>query len=132
MATQRFAVNVKKWAGKTGLDAKQVVRAATLEVYTRVIQKSPVDTGRFRGNWQVDQRGFDWDKQDKTGSVTIQTVTADVMKSEVGGVTSLINNLPYAERLEYGYSGQAPEGMVRITAKEFEEAVNAAAAKVKK
>lgn len=132
MATQRFAVNVRKWAERTGLDAKQVVRAATLEVFTRVIQKSPVDTGRFRGNWQVDHRGFDWDKQDKTGSVTIQTVAADVMKSEVGGVTSLINNLPYAERLEYGYSGQAPEGMVRITAKEFEEAVNAAAAKVKK
>jgi hypothetical protein len=28
-------------------------------------------------------------------------------------VVWFVNNLPYAERIEYGYSKQAPEGMVR-------------------
>ena len=125
----KFAVNVRQWAEKTGLKTEQVVRAATLEIFSRVILKSPVDTGRFRGNWQVDRRGFDWEKNDKTGSVTIEKVTADVMASEVGGVTSLINNLPYAERLEFGHSKQAPEGMVRLTAKEFVAVVEEAASK---
>jgi hypothetical protein len=36
-----------------------------------------------------------------------------------GGVHYLQNNLPYAWRLETGYSKQAPAGIVGITALEF-------------
>ena len=132
MASTKFAINVRKWAEVAELSLEQTVRAATLEVFGSVIRKSPVDTGRFKGNWQIDQRGFQYDKFDKDGQATLDLITAKVSKSEVGGIVSLINSLPYAERLEFGYSGQAPQGMVRLTAMEFEAAAKTAAAKARK
>lgn len=133
MATTKFAINVRKWAQVVAkFNLEQTVRGATLEVFGSVVRKSPVDTGRFKGNWQIDQRGFQYDKFDKDGQATLDLITAKVSQSEVGGIVSLINSLPYAERLEFGYSDQAPQGMVRLTAMEFEEATKSAAAKVRK
>jgi hypothetical protein len=43
-------------------------------------------------------------------------------------VIYLTNALPYARRLEYGWSKQAPSGMVRISAMRFAEAVRKAIA----
>lgn len=129
MATTKFSVNVRKWAETAQLSAEQATRAATLEMFTGVVRKSPVDTGRFRANWQIDQRGFNYEKFDPSGQEKIVEITEKVMASEVGGVISLINNLPYAERLEFGHSKQAPEGMVRLTAMEFTEAAEEAARK---
>jgi hypothetical protein len=37
-----------------------------------------------------------------------------------GEIIYLTNSLPYARRLEYGWSKQAPAGMVRITVANFE------------
>lgn len=132
MASTKFAINVRKWAEVAELSLEQTVRAATLEVFGSVIRKSPVDTGRFKGNWQIDQRGFDYEKFDPSGEKTLALITTKVSQSEVGGIVSLINSLPYAERLEFGYSGQAPQGMVRLTAMEFEAAAKTAAAKARK
>lgn len=132
MASTKFAINVRKWAEVAELSLEQTVRAATLEVFGSVIRKSPVDTGRFKGNWQIDQRGFDYEKFDPSGEKTLSLITTKVSQSEVGGIVSLINSLPYAERLEFGYSGQAPQGMVRLTAMEFEAAAKTAAAKARK
>lgn len=145
MATTKFSVNVRKWAETAQLSAEQATRAATLEMFTGVVRKSPVDKGTFRGNWQVDQRGFSYDKTDPSGQKTIVEITEKVMASRVGGIISLINNLPYSEVLEVGgypgvgpktvagpggiYSKQAPQGMVRLTAMEFTEAAEEAARK---
>lgn len=114
----KFAVDVRKWAETTGQTLEQTVKAVEMEMFSRIILRSPVDTGRFRGNWFVDQR-LEADLTDKTGAVTIDKMQAAVMASEIGGVTSFINSLPYSERLEFGYSKQAPEGMLRLTAAEF-------------
>jgi hypothetical protein len=41
----------------------------------------------------------------------------------------ITNNLPYAERLEYGWSGQAPSGMIRLSLAEFEQVLREEVAK---
>jgi hypothetical protein len=38
----------------------------------------------------------------------------------------IVNNLPYAIPLEYGHSSQAPQGMVRLAAIEFQQLVDEA------
>lgn len=38
--------------------------------------------------------------------------------SAYGNIYWLSNNLPYIERLEYGYSKQTPAGMVRLSIEE--------------
>jgi hypothetical protein len=65
---------------------------------------------------------------DPTGNATIQRFIASVKESGAAGkVHYLTNNLPYAYRLEYGWSRQAPNGMVGVTVVEFQSIVNAAA-----
>lgn len=50
-----------------------------------------------------------------------------------GGLTITISNdQPYAERVEYGWSTQAPEGMMRVSAMEWGSIVNSVSKKYKK
>lgn len=80
--------------------------------------------GRFRGNWQI---SFDTPTTDETGRID---KTGDLTKAAGNYTLSLFkvgmkaiyfcNNVPYAYPLEMGHSTQAPGGMVRITAAEFQ------------
>ena len=91
--------------------------------------------GRFRGNWQI---GFDsapegeTDRIDKSGAETLAAGGAMLaqFKAANNSVIYFVNNVPYAVRLEFGYSSQAPRGMVRITAQEFQKLFNEAAKQV--
>ena len=77
MAASKFAINVRKWAKTTGQTFEQVAVAVPIEMFSRIVMRSPVDTGRFRGNWQVDKRGPE-ETFDKEGTITIANMTAAV------------------------------------------------------
>lgn len=112
-----------------------VVRKIALEMFSRVIQKSPVDTGRFKGNWQVAIGSIPegtLQLDDKAGTAAMAKVTAAALQLEAGQVIYLVNNLEYAQALEYGHSKQAPAGMVRLTIAEFNSVVDRAAQSVPK
>lgn len=123
-----FALGIDRWCDKAEDTVETVVRRVTLAMFTEIVLRSPVDTGRFRGNWQVDTRDSRT-PTDVSGQVTITKMTGKVSRSEVGGVVSFINVMPYGPRLEAGYSGQAPQGMVRVTALNFGAVVEEEAAK---
>lgn len=124
----KFALDVRKFAVDANEALETVVKRVEIEIFSRIVFRSPVDTGRFRGNWFVDQRQVTNDV-DKSGEITVARMAEAVNASQVGGVTSYINSLPYSERLEFGYSQKAPEGVVRITAAEFGVIVEEEAAK---
>lgn len=86
----------------------------TIRWFASVVTGTPVDTGRARGNWLPSEgsaRGETTDRVDQSG----QAVIAEIKETVKGlGIYYLANNLPYIRRLEYGYSAQAPAGMVRL------------------
>lgn len=104
--------------------SKLATRKVALEVFRGVIMMTPVDTGRARANWQASigspERG-PIDETDKGGGTTVSKAV-DVVKQWdfEHGPTCLTNNLPYIERLEDGWSGQAPAGMVAVTIARFD------------
>jgi hypothetical protein len=109
---------IKKAKGNTDI----VMRKITLELFSRVILKSPVDTGRFRNNWVMATGTYSnetTEATDKSGSRAIGTVASQVNSVKMGGLIYLTNSLPYAIELERGSSKQAPQGMVRLTAMEI-------------
>lgn len=130
----RFSAKIDQWAKMSKASVSRVVRGSTMEIGSRAIDASPVDTGRFKGNWQLNERGFDENRLDPSGAQTKAKIQAAIAQSEVGAVNSLINNLPYAERLEYGHSKQAPSppGIVRAVALIWRDIVNAFAAAERK
>jgi|TARA_R110000823_G_scaffold7950_7_gene28663 hypothetical protein len=98
--------------------AENMVRATLFNLSYRIIKESPVDTGRFRGNWQASvntPKVTQLKRKDRTGTSTITAVNNVLEKFSMGQTFYLTNNLPYARRLEYGsHSKQAPNGFLRI------------------
>ena len=86
------------------------------ELFSSAIMDTPVDEGRLRGSWMATNNKpatGTTDKTDKEGSQTVNKAVAVVQSSGSDEDLYLTNNLPYAARIEYGYSDKAPEGMVR-------------------
>lgn len=89
--------------------------------------------GRFRANWTVtigSPSETTTEKVDPSGNAAITAGAAVLKKAKLGTVVYLMNNLPYAQRLEEGWSKQAPVGMVRVTVAEFLGIVNEVVATV--
>ena len=123
MSGSTFSLQVAAFAAKAKGNANQVVRKVAIDCVSSIVLKSPVDTGRFRANWNLSLGNIDEttsDATDKGGADTIANAAVSVSDSLLGQTVYITNALPYAQRLEYGYSKQAPVGMVRITVAEFQ------------
>lgn len=131
-----FASLVGQWSEDSKKKLNVAFQKISLDAFTNVILMSPVDTGRFRGNWQVGIGSIpasDVDKLyvDPSGAAILSDIQQAVLDMKFGDTIYLVNNLPYARRLEYGWSQQAPNGMVRVTVAQFQPIVNAVVAEVK-
>jgi hypothetical protein len=124
-----FSIPIAELAARVKLDLETVARKSTHDVFRAVALKSPVDTGRFRANWNVSAGAPD---QTVTASTDKTRADREVLKAlalPVGGVMYMANALPYAVRLEHGWSKQAPAGMVRLSAVEYSDYVQMAISK---
>lgn len=84
--------------------------------------------GRFRANWQFGVGSADTtttEGTDANGNATLARLKGAIDGAKIGGTWIVSNSLPYAKRLEYGWSKQAPAGMVRLTAQELPDAIRA-------
>ena len=130
----KFTLDIQAFVAKAKKNPETVMRAVSLKLFSAIIKASPVDTGRFRMNWQIsgaEERNGLIPGVDKTGATAINRVSSYVMNKVVWREFTLTNNLPYAQRLEYGWSKQAPVGMVRVNIARFQQLLNEEAAKVK-
>lgn len=93
------------------------LRKTTLGILRDVVVPTPVKTGRARGNWQITERDTtkDIDRLDKTGQTVISTESAKVKAG--ADLYYITNNLPYIERLNDGYSDQAPKKFIETAIK---------------
>lgn len=117
-----FADDINRWAQRTEEKLDLAVQKIALDLFKRVILDTPVDTGRARANWQVSigkVPNGTLDLTDKSGQATVSKATAVAAGLEAGDIIYLVNNLPYIQRLEDGYSGQAPAGMVGLAVQDF-------------
>lgn len=129
-----FALDVSKFVEKAKKNPEKVMRQVAIKLFSAIIKASPVDTGRFRMNWMASGGTPAFgvtDATDKSGNIAIGNATSFVLKATDWREFTLTNNLPYAQRLEYGWSQQAPQGMVRTNISRFQQLINDEANKVK-
>lgn len=144
-----FESDVRQFSENAKARAVRIVKSSALELFKRIVSRTPVDTGRARANWQIDlngisenagvnfqgERGEPRDKEDharrdmNAARATQEAISKGTAKVE-GGVDEhtrkicIFNNVVYIIPLEYGHSKkQAPEGMVRISVAEWPQIV---------
>jgi len=118
-----WADDLIRLSDKGGHDLHRLARAIKIELFTGVVSDTRVDTGRLRGNWQIQENHKAQgaiDRLDKTGS----GVTSEVIKkASSDGLTFFTNNLPYAKRWEN------TDGMIGRNVARLREIVRQEAAK---
>jgi hypothetical protein len=139
----KFTINPRDFVQGAIENIEEVRRRYALEIFSRVVERTPVDTGAARGNW-IPSIGSPseeiTDNKDKSGNQTLQKIKAVVEQVKGDDSLFLSNNLPYLPKLEYGgygdgpktingFSKQAPHGMAGVTVAQagqiFQEVVNA-------
>jgi hypothetical protein len=136
-----FALDLQRFAERTGRKADLAVGSVVVRVAAELDKRSPVGDatywehpapkgyvgGRFRGNWQLGVGVVPSGETgviDKTGAETQGRIIATIPEDASGKVYFLWNNVPYGQRIEDGWSRQAPQGVVGLTAVMFQGIVN--------
>ena len=126
-----FSLVFKNINDKTEQQLNRIIKKSVFDLTSAIIQGSPTDTGRFRGNWQVSFNtpiDSELSNLDKSGNATISKIDTQINSNKVPLVYWINNNLPYGNSLEYGlypknsktgktingFSVQAPMGFVRL------------------
>ena len=121
-----FAADLAKYRAEALAEAERKTRAVALQVFGAVMEATPVDEGRLRGNWMVSidtpsNATTDEDEDLRFKQPITQKekfkVNNEIEKFRLGDSIHLTNNMPYARRIEYEGQPhwQAPAGMLRVT-----------------
>lgn len=110
---------------------KDTVRVVAIECFGGVIMGTPVGNpslwqspappgytgGTARANWQLTNGAPAQGEVNAadSGNATRSAVISELPRLQFTGKYTLANNLPYIERLEDGWSTQAPQGMVKLS-----------------
>ncbi len=127
----KWSIPPVRLAGLIKEELNRAARAIALDILSRIMVLSPVDTGRFRGNWQIDIQSPAMEaleRLDRAGQATVMTEAQKLLAYRLGQTITMRNNVPYSVRLEYGWSAQAPAGMVRVTLSEAQQIADKVAA----
>ena len=141
----KWTMDISKLAEKRKVEIQKVRKNYAFALYSSIVRKTPVDTGRARANWNISVG-----KEDATTTEDTRRSPKPISQMpEPKGDESIFisNNLPYITTLEYGgypnppkkdggktingYSRQAPNGMVGVTLANNEAIFEAAVRSVK-
>lgn len=132
-----FSSQLKKFNEKTQKKAERVFRQSALTLFGNIVKQSPVGNpslwasnpppnyvgGSFRANWQVSINRPETGIIESTNTSSTSMMT-EVSKAKLGDTIYFTNNLPYALRLEQGWSTQAPSGWVKANTMQWKYIVN--------
>lgn len=131
----QFSVDMDKEIQEAEDKAEDTVKFAVLGLFRAIVLKTPVDTGHLAYNWQVSVDSPE--TIEKPGVDPEKTQVLADGQSNIGKWSLknkslwIANNVEYVEDIEYGKSKlKAPQGMVRVSLREFDSIFKGAAMKV--
>lgn len=138
-----YALDIQKFFEKADKRANAIGRKIIFDIDAALVLKTPVGNadlwqhpedkpkgyvgGRLRANWQYGVDEAPEGELYEANKGPYPDFTPIQISDEIfGHIHYLVNNLPYAQRVEDGWSTQAPSGMVNLTVIEFKPIVAAA------
>tara|TARA_B100000795_G_scaffold36505_1_gene24069 strand:- start:577 stop:960 length:384 start_codon:yes stop_codon:yes gene_type:complete len=115
-----FKLDLKNFNKKTTRITEQVFRGTVIGLFNKVVLRTPVKTGRLKKSWRPTINSPSKSSKKASPDAIVTTVS----KAKLGDSVYLVNNLPYAQKIEGGSSKQAPVGMVKVTVAEYQKIIN--------
>ena len=123
-----FEADLDKFAASLDVGVETVIKKLALDIFTGVVRKTPVDTGRARASWVIGAErplnspelnaGREFTEAEATRFAMTELIELNRLKPY--DTVFISNSLPYITALEDGSSKQAPGGMVAVTLSETE------------
>ena len=114
--------DIARFQVKVDASVKRAVELISIDLYNRIVEKTPIDTGLAKANWNLSVGTVD---TSTTNSLSIKNRAGIVGLSLTGDdILYISNHLHYIYELEHGKSGQAPAGMVLVSIPETINWVN--------
>lgn len=109
-----WSLDLEEYADKKTKLVENIKNKFVFALYNSITFRTPVDTGRARGNWNISVNNADTstNENQKTPQYTNYSQAPKTVEDQSAYIS---NGLDYIEGLEYGRSKQAPEGMVGVT-----------------
>ena len=142
-AIARFNSQFEEFSRQLDADIVLVTKLLVLQIFRGIIQRSPVDTVRFRANWGIaigapaqppshavnyegrkrkkNRRGVNSTRRSTEAQAEKYAISATNAIASVDLPIHITNNLPYAEAIENGHSEQALDGVVGPVIQEIGE-----------
>lgn len=136
-----FTLDLQRFAEKCAERADDAVGNIVVRIAAELDKRSPVGDatywknpppagyigGHFRANWQLGVGAMPMGEVpgvDRTGEKTQGQIMAEIPEAAAGKVYYIANNTEYSQRIEHGWSRQAPQGIVGLTVIMFQDIVN--------
>ena len=106
-----FKARLNRRAKQVQENSNEVIKQVAATIAQTVIFATPVDTGHARANWLAGigtEPTAEDPSEDKGGGATFGKVKAELAKRKSEQTIYISNNVPYINRLNDGYSAQAP------------------------
>jgi hypothetical protein len=121
-----FKADLDAFARFMDMSINQAIQKIVAEIFTRIVKKTPYDTGNAKANWNVSLSVPDTSVQPFTGaSSAAENISLARLNKILPGIRFeqaifLTNAVSYIIYLERGWSKQAPAGMVAVSLAEVE------------
>lgn len=112
----KFSKSLTEFTIKTKESMDRAYEQIAVELYNRIVNNTPIDTGMARANWKIAAGTMDSSTSESTHYKNIDSLPG----LKVGVNEAWISNhLHYIYSLENGHSQQAPAGMVMVSIEEL-------------
>ena len=117
-----FGKQIRQYAEKQKKNVKDVAVKSLVDLSASVIVKTPVLDGILANSW-IGSVGEPSQEVATSGDNSGQLERVELaVNASIGGLFYLVNNQPYAHRIEFeGYSEKAPAGMLRISIENYQQ-----------
>ena len=104
----------QQWVNAAHEDGLLAFLAQLADCYGRLVQRTPVDTGRARAGWHIEGESSEWKpapgEYEKAKAEAAAAISQEVLKLEAlskADVIYIMNNVEYILPLEAGWSRQS-------------------------
>lgn len=115
---RKFELDVSRFSANLKIAAEDLQHQVAFDLFSRIVKKTPVDTGRARASWTMAANRADRSAQPEGKKSYPEPSPPGRLSVKPGGTIWISNNLPYIVALEHGHSKRSPHGMVAISIEE--------------